>query len=128
MIESSNRMHPLAILLVGISLAGFIGSSFASKIETPPPDPMTTLWYDKPGVRFFDGFPLGNGRLGMTVLGDPTKERIVLNKESMWSGSKAEHNKPDAHMNLEEIRRLLLEGKNTEAEELVSEWQKRQFS
>ena len=35
-------------------------------------------------------FPLGNGRLGCTVFGDPERERIQFNEDSLWVGN--EHN------------------------------------
>ena len=75
----------------------------------------TTLWYETPGTEFTQGLPLGNGRLGMTILGDPADERIVLNEESMWNGSPVEDNRPDAHKVLPEIRELLLKGGEQES-------------
>ncbi len=81
----------------------------------------TTLWYDTPGTEFCQGLPLGNGRLGMTVLGGIRDERIVLNEESMWSGSQKEDDRPGAHGNLPRIRELLLAGNNPEAEALVNQ-------
>ncbi len=32
-------------------------------------------------------YPLGNGRLGCTVFGDPKKERLQFNEDSMWVGN-----------------------------------------
>ena len=32
-------------------------------------------------------FPLGNGRLGCTVFGDPRRERIQFNEDSLWVGN-----------------------------------------
>jgi alpha-L-fucosidase 2 len=32
-------------------------------------------------------FPLGNGRLGCTVFGDPSRERIQFNEDSLWVGN-----------------------------------------
>lgn len=81
----------------------------------------TTLWYEAPGTGFSQGLPLGNGRLGMTVLGGTHDERIVLNEESMWNGSAFDDNRPEAHKNLPKIRELLLDGKNAEAEKLVDQ-------
>jgi alpha-L-fucosidase 2 len=80
----------------------------------------TLLWYEKPAARFYESLPLGNGRLGAMVFGGVNDERIVLNESSMWSGSPEEADRPDAHKSLPEIRRLLLEGKNREAEQLVN--------
>jgi alpha-L-fucosidase 2 len=84
-------------------------------------DPTTTLWFDKPAASFHESLPLGNGRIGAMVFGGLNEERIVLNESSVWSGSRDnEADRPDAHKALPEIRRLLLEGKNVEAERLVN--------
>ncbi|MEI6782178.1 MAG: glycoside hydrolase N-terminal domain-containing protein, partial [Verrucomicrobiota bacterium] len=84
-------------------------------------DPTTTLWFDKPATSFHESLPLGNGRIGAMVFGGLNEERIVLNESSVWSGSRDnEADRPDAHKALPEIRRLLLEGKNVEAERLVN--------
>ncbi|HET7536125.1 MAG TPA: glycoside hydrolase family 95 protein, partial [Candidatus Didemnitutus sp.] len=55
------------------------------------------------------------------VFGGVDEERIVLNESGMWSGSPADNDRPDAAKVLPEIRRLLLEGKNVEAEKLVAD-------
>ncbi len=85
------------------------------------PDGSTIMWYESPASRFTQSLPLGNGRVGMMVFGGVDRDRIVFNEESMWSGSPAENNRPDAHEQLPEIRRLLLEGRNDEAEKLVNQ-------
>ncbi len=79
------------------------------------------LWYRQPASAFIEALPLGNGRLGMMLYGGIAEERIVLNESSMWSGSIQAADKPDAHRALQEIRRLLCEGRNVEAEQLVNE-------
>ncbi len=79
-----------------------------------------TLRFDRPAARFFESLPLGNGRIGAMVFGGVDEERIVLNESSMWSGSREDADRPDAHKALPEIRRLLIEGKNPEAEALVN--------
>ena len=78
------------------------------------------LWYGQPARQFFESLPLGNGRIGAMIFGGLEEERIVLNESSMWSGSREDSDRPDAHQALPEIRRLLLEGKNPEAEALVN--------
>ena len=79
-----------------------------------------TVWFDEPAPHFTRSLPLGNGRLGAMIFGGVTEERIVLNESSMWSGSRQEADRPEAHQALPEIRRLLLAGKNVEAERLVN--------
>jgi alpha-L-fucosidase 2 len=82
-------------------------------------DPLK-LWFDAPARAFTESLPLGNGRLGAMVFGGIEEERIVLNESSMWSGSVQDADRADAAKVLPEIRRLLLEGRNDEAEALVN--------
>lgn len=63
---------------------------------------------------------MGNGRLGAMMFGGVDEERIVLNESSVWSGSRQDADREDAYKVLPEIRRLLLAGKNPEAEALVN--------
>ena len=84
-------------------------------------DPASSLWYDEAAKTWIQALPIGNGRLGAMVLGGVNRERIALNEESVWSGSTANNDRPDAAKNLPEIRRLLLAGKNVEAEALVNQ-------
>lgn len=83
-------------------------------------DSMTTLRFDQPAKSFHQSLPLGNGRIGARVFGGVDEERIVLNESSVWSGSRDDSDRPEAHKALPEIRRLLLEGKNSDAERLVN--------
>jgi len=78
------------------------------------------VWFDAPATRFTESFPLGNGRLGAMVFGDTLEERIVLNESGMWSGSPQDADRPGAAAVLPQIRELLFEGKNIEAEALVN--------
>lgn len=80
---------------------------------------MKTLSYhfDVPARMWEETLPLGNGRVGMMPDGGVEKEKIVLNEISMWSGSKQDTDNPNAYAALAEIRRLLFEGRNDEAQE-----------
>jgi alpha-L-fucosidase 2 len=80
----------------------------------------TTIWFDQPAKNFTESSPMGNGRLGAMMFGGVNDERIVLNESSVWSGSRQDADRPDAYKVLPEIRRLLLEGKNADAEALVN--------
>ncbi len=80
----------------------------------------TAIWFDTPATNFTESSPMGNGRLGAMMFGGIKEERIVLNESSMWSGSPQEADRPDAYKVLPEIRRLLLDGKNADAESLVN--------
>ena len=81
----------------------------------------TMLTYDAPANRFFESAPLGNGRIGAMVFGGVDEERIVLNESSVWSGSPQNADREGASAVLPEIRKLLREGKNPEAQGLVNQ-------
>jgi alpha-L-fucosidase 2 len=81
--------------------------------------PDLLVWFNAPAREFTQSIPLGSGRLGALVFGGVEEERIVLNESSLWSGSPQTADRPDAAKYLPEIRRLLLEGKNVEAEKLT---------
>src|ERR1700741_1924072 len=82
--------------------------------------PETCIRFDAATANFTESTPLGNGRLGAMMFGGVDEERIVLNENSVWSGSRQDADREDAYKVLPEIRRLLLAGKNTEAENLVN--------
>jgi len=101
----------------------FIGSMTAGLVAVTlraEPAAEHLIWFDAPAAHFTQSCPLGNGRLGAMVFGGVEEERIVLNEGSLWSGSPQDADRPDAAAVLPEIRRLLLAGKNVEAEALVS--------
>lgn len=80
------------------------------------------LWYNKPAVEWVEALPIGNGRLGGMVFGNPSVERLQLNEESLWGGSKFPNNNPGALKHLSEIRHLILDGKIPEAFELSEKY------
>ena len=82
-------------------------------------NPSTQLWFDKPAQAFTESCPLGNGRLGAMVFGDPGKERVILNESTMWSGSPQDADRQDAVKVLPRIRELLLAGENRKAQDLL---------
>jgi alpha-L-fucosidase 2 len=78
------------------------------------------LWYDAPASRWVEALPVGNGRLGAMVFGGTAQERIQLNEETIWAGQPNDNINPDALAALPEVRRLMFEGKFTEAQNLVN--------
>ncbi len=77
------------------------------------------LWYKKPAKDWDEALPIGNGRLGGMVYGCVQNENIQLNEDSIWYGEPIDRNNPDALKNLPEIRRMLADGRITEAEKLA---------
>lgn len=78
------------------------------------------LWYGAPPGSWNEALPIGNGRLGAMVFGDTERDRIQLNEDSVWYGGPRDRNNPDAARYLPDIRRLLMEGKLTEAHRLAA--------
>ncbi len=80
------------------------------------------LWYDEAaGADWHRALPIGNGKLGAMVFGNPVDERIQLNEESLWNGGARNRNNPSAREALPEIRRYLREGRLGEAHALVKD-------
>ncbi len=95
--------------------------ALVERLKAVRPGPERVVKFAGPAGHFTEAAPLGNGRMGAMVFGGVEEERIVLNEAGMWSGSPQEADRPEAAKALPEIRRLLLEGKNAEAEKLVAE-------
>ena len=83
--------------------------------------PEYKLWYDRPATQWVEALPLGNGRLGAMVYGDPAHDVLQLNEETVWGGSPYNNTNPKAKDALPEIRRLIFEGRNLEAQQLCGE-------
>jgi alpha-L-fucosidase 2 len=77
------------------------------------------LWYDKPAAEWTEALPVGNGRLGGMLFGNPSVERLQVNEESLWGGINVPNNNPGALENLPRIRKLILDGNIPEAFELA---------
>src|SRR5690348_3990076 len=79
------------------------------------------LWYNKPaGDVWENALPVGNGFLGAMVYGNVDTETIQLNEYTVWSGSPNINDNPLALDSLAEIRKLIFEGKQKEAEQIAN--------
>lgn len=107
-------MKPCAFVLLMLVASPLCGAKKKS------PEPETIIWFDAPATNFTESTPLGNGRLGAMMFGGLNHERIVLNESSVWSGSRQDADRPDAYKVLPEIQRLLLEGKDLDAQALAN--------
>lgn len=83
--------------------------------------PNYRLWYNQPAKVWDEALPLGNGRLGAMVFGNPEHERIQLNEESIWAGSKINNNNPNALPNLKKIQQKLFNSEYSEALKIAGE-------
>ncbi len=78
------------------------------------------LWYNKKASCFEEALPVGNGRIGAMVYGNPKCEKISLNEDSLWSGYPKDLNNKEAYKYLPEVRKNLFDGNITEAESLIN--------
>jgi alpha-L-fucosidase 2 len=79
------------------------------------------LWYKNPASVWEEALPVGNGRLGAMVFGDPVNERLQLNEESIWAGSKINNNNPKALKTLPELQKALFDSRYKDALKLAEE-------
>lgn len=79
------------------------------------------LWYNKPAGNWNEALPIGNGRLGAMIYGDPCHEIIQLNENTVWAGQPNRNDNPDARKALPEVRKLIFEGKYREAQDLINQ-------
>ena len=89
--------------------------------EGAPPAGRLKLWYDKPAAQWVEALPVGNGRLAAMVFGGPAEERLQFNEETVWTGKPHEYHHEGAARYLPQLRQLLREGKQAEAEALAME-------
>ncbi len=80
------------------------------------------LWYNTPAAQWVEALPLGNGKIGAMVYGIPGQEMIALNETSLWAGSPYNNDNREAKSHLAEIRQLIFEGKNSEAQKLADKF------
>ena len=112
--KSLKRLLLLSLILFGIS------NCTNSEIPTSKND--LKLFYNQPAEKWTDALPVGNGRLGAMVFGGLVNERIQLNEESLWAGTKINNNNPKALKHLKEIQQLLLKGENKKARQLSTKY------
>ena len=80
------------------------------------------MWYDKPAEIWLEALPLGNSHLGAMVYGGVPSEQIQFNEETFWSGGPHNNNSTQSLEHLQEVRDLIYEGKETEAEQLINQY------
>ena len=81
----------------------------------------TKLWHRDYERDWMRAFPLGNGRVGAMVYGDPYLETIEINEESLWSGRQMSESFKSSPEAMAKIRELLLDEQYEEAAELCKD-------
>ena len=82
---------------------------------------MRKLWYDSPAVNWGSALPLGNGHMAAMCFGGTLQDRYSLNDGTLWSSPFKNRVNPDALSHVEEVRRLIREGRYVEAEIMTEE-------
>ena len=55
-------------------------------LATQAAQPPMRLWFNTPATFFEESLPIGNGRLGALIYGDPADDIIQLNDITLWTG------------------------------------------
>ena len=80
------------------------------------------LHYSKPAAHWLEALPIGNSHLGAMVYGGTDIEQIQINEETFWSGSPHNNNSRESKAHLDEVRRLVFEGKEYEASKVIDKY------
>ena len=113
-----------AMMLCGMSLFGTQPLAEQAKhasAKLAAPGTALELWYQAPAREWTDALPIGNGRLGAMIFGNPDHEKLQLNEITVWSGGPQPNaNRPNAYLALPQIRAALSRGDYALAEKLVA--------
>jgi len=107
--------YPALAFLTLLAASQTWGSDAAAKSAAR----RTELWYRQPAAQWVEALPVGNGRLGAMVFGGVAHERIQFNESSVWTGEPHSYAHPGAYRVLPQLRELLFQGKQKEAQELA---------
>lgn len=77
------------------------------------------LFYESPAKEWTEALPIGNGSLGAMIFGGVSEEHIQFNEETLWRGEPHNYANKGAGSYLSEIRELLSEGKQRDAQNLA---------
>jgi hypothetical protein len=107
-IKTTKRLFTALLLSIGI------GSVYAQHAPYK-------IWYNHPAQYWEEALPVGNGRIAGMVYGNPQKETIQINEETVSAGSPYQNYNKDAKGALPEIRRMIFSGLYDKAQDLAGE-------
>ncbi len=110
------KIHIAFIFLLGLMLSfcGNPGEAVEQKEDFK-------LQYNEPAEKWTEALPVGNGSLGAMIYGGVSQEHIQFNEETLWRGQPHDYSNKDAGDYLNEIRQLLTEGKQMQAQKLAQQ-------
>src|SRR5690625_5598730 len=116
MCYSIDRIMRSSALVVVLTM---VAAAFTSPASAQHASPLT-MWYDEPAGDVWErALPIGNGRLGAMVYGNPEREELQLNENTVWAGGPYRNDNPEARQSTAKVRGLLVEGNHAEAQELA---------
>ena len=77
------------------------------------------LWYDSPASIWLESLPIGNSKLGGMVYGGISADKIQLNEETFWSGGPYNNNSTTSLSHLDEVRKMIFDGKESDAQTII---------
>ena len=81
----------------------------------------SVLFYEQAAEKWEEALPLGNGKIGFMIYGDPHTEHFQLNDDSLWPADLG-WDEPEGNANdLKEIREALFQGDHKKADALFVE-------
>ncbi|MCR5151498.1 MAG: glycoside hydrolase family 95 protein [Clostridiales bacterium] len=75
---------------------------------------------DKPASRWDLTYPVGNGRIGGSISGDPLNEKIYINEESIWSSSGLKDTSEGFYDKMLHARELIMNGELDKTDEYMN--------
>ncbi len=112
----------LSTTLLFLSILSFVITSCTLKTNNSEFSPSNTLWYNSPAKTWNEALPIGNGRLGAMIFGGVENETIQFNEETLWTGQPHNYAHEGANRYFLTLRKLLWEGKQSEAEKLANKY------
>ncbi|WP_443939430.1 glycosyl hydrolase family 95 catalytic domain-containing protein [Pedobacter sp. MW01-1-1] len=104
------------------TISKFIGFMIClGSLSTFAQENSLSLWYTKPSEKWTDALPIGNGRMGAMIYAGVQTDHLQFNEDTFWTCGPRNYNQKDAYLYLPQIRSLLAEGKQKEAENLAQE-------
>ena len=112
----------VALVVVVAGWATHVSAAQAAEgLDLDSPAEGMTLWYDKPAAKWVEALPIGSGRLGAMVFGGTADERVQFNEDTLWVGKPHDYSHKGAAKYLPQVRQLLFEGKQKDAERLAAQ-------
>lgn len=112
-------IHKTKIMLTVFIVLLLLTSIQTGWCQQAASDGKWTLWYPKPAEKWVEALPIGNGMMGAMVFGKTDVERIQFNEDSLWTGQPCDYQNPGAAEVLPQLRQLLFDGKQAEAQKLA---------